>query len=50
VNEANATVHVDAHEIDSALEKAERLVELLKEAKSLSSELASAKISLEINV
>ena len=46
----NKTVHVDTQEIDSALEKVERLIELLKEAKTLSSELASMKISLEINV
>lgn len=50
MDEVNKTVHVDMKEVDMVLEKAECLVELLKEAKTLSSELASMKILLEINV
>lgn len=50
MDEVIKTVHVDTKEVDMVLEKTERLVELLKEAKTLSSELASMKISLEINV
>lgn len=42
------TVHVDQTEVDQAIGKVERLNELLKEARSLSDELASMKIKLSV--
>lgn len=44
------TAHVDQTEVDQAISKAERLAELLKEARSLAGELASMKITLSVNV
>lgn len=41
-------VHVDVIGIDEATKKAERYVELLKEAKTLADELASKEFEIEI--
>lgn len=41
---------VNTFEMDQAIEKAEHLNEVLKEAKSLINELASMAIKLEVNV
>lgn len=48
----NATVKIrcDKSEIEEAKRKAERLVELLKEANALVDELASKKIRLEMDI
>lgn len=48
----NATVKIrcDKSEIEEAERKAERLVELLKEANALVDELASKKIRLEMDI
>lgn len=48
----NATVKIrcDKSEIEVAERKAERLVELLKEANALVDELASKKIRLEMDI
>lgn len=44
------TAHIDMTEVDLTIEKAERLCELMKEARSLASELASTEINLLVNV
>lgn len=44
------TVHVDTSEVDEAIAKAERLAELMKEARTLAGELASMKIDLPIEI
>ena len=48
-NIATVTLKVETN-IDEITEKAGRLVELLKEAKSLSNEIASSSIDLEVKV
>lgn len=42
------TAHVDQTEVDLAISKAERLAELLKEARSLAGELASMEIPISV--
>ncbi len=44
------TAHIDQTEVDQAIDKVERLKELLKEARSLVDELASMEIDLSVNV
>ena len=44
------TAHVDKTEVDQAISKAERLAELLKEARSLAGELAAMEITLSVNI
>ena len=46
---APVTLNVEVTGIDEAIEKAERLREIIKEAKSLADELASMKIELHLD-
>ena len=43
-------VHVDHAKLDEAISKAERLGELLKEARSLAGELASLEVPISVDV
>jgi hypothetical protein len=49
-NTANLKIKVDHSEIDSAMEKLERISNLLKEVNSLIGELTSEKINLNIEI
>lgn len=44
-----ATLEIDVRNVDEYLEKANRYVDLLKEAKTLAEELASTKFEITIN-
>ena len=46
---ASVEMQVEVSGIDEAIEKAERLREIIKEAKSLADELASMKIELHLD-
>ena len=43
-------VHVDRAKLDEAVSKAERIGELLKEARSLAGELASLEVPISVDV
>lgn len=49
-NTVNLKIKVDDSEIDSAMEKLERISNLLKEVNSLIGELTSEKINLNIEI
>ena len=49
-NTVNLKIKVDYSEIDSAMEKLERISNLLKEVNSLIGELTSEKINLNIEI
>ncbi len=49
-NTVNLKIKVDDSEIDSSMEKLERIRDLLKEVNSLIGELTSQKINLHIKV
>jgi len=49
MSEIKMNITVDTSEITEALEKAERLGELIREANSLSDELASKEINISVS-
>lgn len=49
-NTVNLKINVDDSEIDSSIEKLERIRKLIKEVNSLIGELTSEKVSLHIKV
>ena len=48
--DVKATVKIDTAEIDEAMQKLQRLYELLKEANSLVRELASTELNLKVKL
>lgn len=48
--EVKLTAKIDTEEIDEAIQKLQRLHELLKEANSLAKELASTELNLDIKL
>lgn len=50
MNDVVVNVKLDHTEVDSALEKAERLNEILNEAKSIFTELANLEIKFSVDV
>ena len=50
MSDVRLTVKVDAEEVDEAMQKLQRLHELLKEANSLAKELASTELNLNVKL